>query len=177
MSSHQTPSSAPGAQASELLLQKRQSVADRLGMSSAALHRFFNRAINRLLAEERLTCKQFILMHQIQTFGPMAQGELAELLGIEAQTLVKQLDAMERDGWVRRAPDVLDRRIKRVEIAGPQKKMARAQDKFRQLQLASLEDFSEEELDTYLRLHQKMSASLTAFAQKLETQDLSGKSD
>lgn len=170
MSPDTLPKPSPGTPANQSLQEKRHAVAESLGASSAALHRFFTRAVNRLLADEHLTCKQFLLMHQIQTFGPMAQGELAELLGIEAQTLVKQIDAMERDGWVRRVPDQVDRRVKRVELVAPPERMGRALGKFRQLQLASLDNFNEEELETFLRLHQKMSASLTAFSQKLEAQ-------
>lgn len=44
------------------------------------------------------------------------QTRLAERLGIEAPTLVRLLDRMESQGWVRRLPDPTDRRSKRVEL-------------------------------------------------------------
>ena len=44
----------------------------------------------------------------------MAQGELAEVMGIEAATLVRLLDRLEADGWILRQMDPEDRRSNHV---------------------------------------------------------------
>lgn len=46
----------------------------------------------------------------------LVQRELAERIGIEGPTLVRLLDAMERDGWVIRVPSPNDRRQKVVKV-------------------------------------------------------------
>lgn len=47
---------------------------------------------------------------------PMSQRELALRMDIEGATLVRIIDALERDGWVRRRVSPLDRRIKLVSM-------------------------------------------------------------
>ncbi|MCK9241100.1 MarR family transcriptional regulator [Desulfocurvus sp.] len=47
---------------------------------------------------------------------PMSQKELALRMDIEGATLVRIIDALERDGWVRRRVSPLDRRIKLVSM-------------------------------------------------------------
>ncbi len=51
-------------------------------------------------------------------FRPMGlpQGRVAELLGVEGPTLVRLLDRMEKEGWVRRQPSETDRRVKLVAL-------------------------------------------------------------
>lgn len=47
---------------------------------------------------------------------PLSQKELAAEIGIEGPTLVRILDGMERDGWVRRQVSDKDRRVKQVIV-------------------------------------------------------------
>ncbi|HZP28640.1 MAG TPA: MarR family winged helix-turn-helix transcriptional regulator [Acidimicrobiia bacterium] len=54
-----------------------------------------------------------LLRHAIQADGP-SQRELAELMRIEAPTLVRHLDKLEEQGLVERRRDERDRRIVRV---------------------------------------------------------------
>lgn len=54
--------------------------------------------------------------------GVLTQRELAERLGIEGPTLVRQLDRLEQHGLIERCPVAADRRAKHVrltETAGP----------------------------------------------------------
>jgi MarR family transcriptional regulator for hemolysin len=46
----------------------------------------------------------------------LTQKELAERLGIEGPTLVRQLDDLERRGLIERRPASMDRRAKRVRV-------------------------------------------------------------
>jgi len=48
--------------------------------------------------------------------GPLSQKELAAEIGIEGPTLVRILDGMERDGWVRRRVSDKDRRVKLIDV-------------------------------------------------------------
>ena len=52
------------------------------------------------------------------------QTALADRLGIESPTLVRLLDRMEEQGWVRRVPDPKDRRSKRVELTSASLELA-----------------------------------------------------
>ena len=54
-----------------------------------------------------------LLKHAIETEGP-SQRELADLMRIEAPTLVRHLDKLEEQGLVERRRDERDRRIVRV---------------------------------------------------------------
>ena len=47
---------------------------------------------------------------------PMSQRALADLVGVEGPSMVSMLDRLERDGFVARAPSVLDRRVKLVQL-------------------------------------------------------------
>jgi DNA-binding MarR family transcriptional regulator len=46
----------------------------------------------------------------------LAQRELADLMGIEAPTMARHIDRLERDGIVTRARDEADRRVLRVRL-------------------------------------------------------------
>lgn len=59
---------------------------------------------------------------QCRLLGCLARNEginqagLAELLEVKPMTLVRQIDRMERDGWVERRPDAADRRARRLML-------------------------------------------------------------
>jgi MarR family transcriptional regulator, transcriptional regulator for hemolysin len=44
------------------------------------------------------------------------QAGLAELLEVKPMTLLRQIDRMERDGWIERRPDASDRRARRLVL-------------------------------------------------------------
>lgn len=62
-----------------------------------------------------LTSAQWRMLFLVcKTEGGAAQSHFAERLDIEPITVSRQLDKMEAQGWVTRAPDPADRRIRRV---------------------------------------------------------------
>lgn len=133
----------------------------RIGANGAALHRFFTRALHRALSGDGLTHLQFLAIYHIHTNdAPLSQGVLAEHLAIEGQTFVRMLDAMEKQGWVRRVPDAVDRRVKRIALAAPPARLEHVFNKFRELQLAAFADFTAEELETFSRLQGKLTTGL-----------------
>jgi MarR family transcriptional regulator for hemolysin len=67
----------------------------------------------RLRAVDGSLWMWLLLRHAIHTDGP-SQRELAELMRIEAPTLVRHLDKLEEQGLVERRRDDTDRRVVRV---------------------------------------------------------------
>jgi len=66
-------------------------------------------------AEFNLTSAQWRMLFLVcKTEGGAAQSRFAEVLDIEPISVSRQLDRMEAQGWVTRAPDLHDRRIRRV---------------------------------------------------------------
>lgn len=62
-----------------------------------------------------------VLAHLARREG-VKQAELAETLDVQPITLARQIDRLERGGWVRRCADPVDRRVRRLylsELAGP----------------------------------------------------------
>jgi MarR family transcriptional regulator for hemolysin len=47
---------------------------------------------------------------------PLTQSDIAELLGIEAPTVVRLLDRLAEDGWLERRPCATDRRVRHVHL-------------------------------------------------------------
>lgn len=67
-------------------------------------------------ALERVTVPQFRVLVLLGSLGPQRVGALAELLEVVPSTATRVLDRLERDGWVRRASNVEDRREVAVEL-------------------------------------------------------------
>jgi DNA-binding MarR family transcriptional regulator len=65
------------------------------------------------LAGLGLTHAGLIVLHLLDT-GPVAQVRLAELARVEAQTMSRTVDRLERAGFVDRHPDAADRRRRLV---------------------------------------------------------------
>jgi MarR family transcriptional regulator, transcriptional regulator for hemolysin len=76
-------------------------------ISRRYVHRFEERA--RAL---RLTLPQCRVLVQLSMREGVSQAELADLADLEPMTLVRVLDRMEADGWVKRCSDPSDRRAR-----------------------------------------------------------------
>lgn len=66
------------------------------------------------LAELGLTHAGLIVLHLLDV-GPASQVALAGLARVEAQTMSRTIDRLEREGFVERHPDAADRRRRVVE--------------------------------------------------------------
>lgn len=77
---------------------------------------FYQDALNQELIPYGITFRQFQVIGWLVYEGPLSQVELAERMMIEPPTLVRILDRMERDGWIKRESDPDDRRRKVVQI-------------------------------------------------------------
>ncbi len=76
----------------------------------------YQRRLDKELAPLGITFRQFQVLGWLVYAGPLSQGELAERMMIEPPTLVRILDRMEGQGWVRRNASETDRRRKQLEV-------------------------------------------------------------
>ena len=87
---------------------------------SSALHtsaRLWRLALDKRLKHLGIGQSGWMTIAMIAKSGePMSQRALADLVGVEGPSMVSMLDRLERDGFVARAPSVLDRRVKLVQL-------------------------------------------------------------
>jgi len=72
------------------------------------------RAMNDELAALGITYRQWEVLAWISASQELSQAALADLMVIEAPTLVGVLDRMERDGWIVRVHSPTDRRKNQI---------------------------------------------------------------
>lgn len=73
--------------------------------------------LDRRLRDLGLSTTQWHALVEVsRTDAPLSQNELATLVGIENTSLVKLLDKLEKQGFIRRIADAKDRRVKRIEL-------------------------------------------------------------
>ena len=89
------------------------------------LARYLSRHYDAELAKAGLKTTQFSLLTHLLKLGPVAPGELARRMGLEASTLTRNLEPMLASGWLVRepGPDARSRRI-RITEAGAAKQSA-----------------------------------------------------
>lgn len=86
-----------------------------VGCWIALTNQALRRAVAARLADEEITLRQWEVLACLALKGEdVPQVELAEMLGIEAPTLVGVLSRMERDGWLTRECCDQDRRRKLI---------------------------------------------------------------
>lgn len=144
-------------------LEQRLESARTLNMSGAQAHRVFMKLLNKRLAGFGVTPLQFFVLHQVHGFGPLAQSDIADFLAIESQTVVRLLDDMERNGWVRRVPDTRDRRVKRIHLADHER-TDELLALFNELNAEALSEFSNEEMQRFVALQKKFVDGLARLA-------------
>jgi DNA-binding MarR family transcriptional regulator len=74
------------------------------------------RRLLEALAEHNLRLPHFGVLTALSDFGPLAQHELADRLGLNRSHLVGYLDDIEQQGFVQRVRDREDRRRQRVAL-------------------------------------------------------------
>ena len=84
----------------------------------AVIHRRWRARLDERLRQTGLTQSRWQLLLAVsKADGGLLQHELAERVGIDASTLVRQLDVLQRDGLIVREPVAGDRRAKLVQLA------------------------------------------------------------
>lgn len=91
-----------------------------LGSALMRVARCWRREIDRTLQSHGLS--QTMVMPLIvlnRAGGPVRQGLIADEIGVEGPSLVRVIDALERDGLISRVCDLSDRRAKMVALTAP----------------------------------------------------------
>jgi DNA-binding MarR family transcriptional regulator len=78
--------------------------------------RIGHRALGAALAEHDLRLPHFAVLAGLSDFGPLAQHDLADCLGLQRPHLVGYIDLLQRQGLVQRERDPQDRRRQRVAL-------------------------------------------------------------
>jgi DNA-binding MarR family transcriptional regulator len=67
-------------------------------------------------AEVGLAGSDFQAANLLDVDGPMTSGELAHRLALSTSAVTRLVDRLVAAGWVRRVPDLTDRRVSRIEL-------------------------------------------------------------
>jgi len=85
---------------------------DALGEFYVGIHR----AMDRLMKANGASFARTKLLLYIKRNGAMRAIDISEAFGHAPRTTTEAIDGLERDGLVRRDPDPLDRRAKRISV-------------------------------------------------------------
>jgi MarR family transcriptional regulator, transcriptional regulator for hemolysin len=101
-----------------------------------------------------------VLLH-ISRQDAITHRELAERLGIEAPTLVRLIDRMEKEGLLMRRASETDRRVKHLHLTvSGHKEVERIWASATNLRREILSEISKKDIDTTLEVLQKIRAKL-----------------
>ena len=93
------------------------SAQEQLGFTLGETYRLWRGLLDKRLHPLGLSqASWLVLLHLSRRGDGKVQKELAEWLGIEGPTLVRQLDRMAKDGWIERRESAHDRRAKTVHL-------------------------------------------------------------
>jgi len=106
------------------------------------------------------------LLRQMADSGPLRPGELAALLGVEASHVTRQVQRLEKAGYVTRVPDPDDHRAQRVQLtfAGLEAVDRIREASYRGMQMA-LGHWSPDELHQLATLFRRMVGDLLSQAE------------
>jgi DNA-binding MarR family transcriptional regulator len=74
------------------------------------------RTVNARFQHTGLSVARLRVLYTLATGGPVRMGELSQCVDVAARTMTSTVEAMERDGLVRRAPDPADGRATVVHL-------------------------------------------------------------
>jgi DNA-binding MarR family transcriptional regulator len=92
--------------------------APSLGMLITMVRSEIVRAIEAELASQGLDLSftQYLILKKSQQLGAVSATELARAVELDGGAMTRQLDQLERKGYLRRSPHELDRRALRIEL-------------------------------------------------------------
>jgi MarR family transcriptional regulator for hemolysin len=108
-----------------------------------------------------------ILLHLLMQGQEMGQDQLVEQLDISKPAVSRALDSLEKKGYISREQNPNDRRAYRVLLSSQAREIApTVEQAYNQLYAVALQGISPEELNTFIKLFQRMSEN---FHNKMET--------
>ncbi len=96
------------------LSSPKESIGVLLGLVRAELVRAIENEIASKGMDLRYT--QFLILKRLSYMGPMSATELSRAVELDAGAMTRQLDQLERKGYLRRRPHEQDRRALRIEL-------------------------------------------------------------
>lgn len=93
-------------------ITEKEQLFDEMAAFNRKLRSFFDARV----AQKGLTLARARTLFALSRRGSLTQKELAEELEIETPTLVRLLDAMEKQKLIERRSDEIDRRAKRIHM-------------------------------------------------------------
>lgn len=115
--------------------------------------RLFARAIDQRLKAAGFSSGHMPVLFALGDGQALSQKALAEIAAIEQPTMAATLSRMERDGLIRRAPDPADGRSMLISLTPPAlKKAATVRAAVAEINEAALQDMTQAERETFLRL-------------------------
>ena len=136
------------------------------------LRRFYTRThqrLDRIMREQGVSFSRTKLLLFIE-HSPVRSTDIAEMFGHTPRTVTEAIDALERDGLVRRDPDPNDRRAKRVSITAAGVAAIRGSEPSRHAFLADLFGvLDEDEIDMLARLLGKLNARFEGLGEPAAT--------
>lgn len=92
--------------------------ANSLGVLLAMVRSEVRRALEAEFAEQKvdLSFTQYLILKKAQQLGAVSATELARAVELDGGAMTRQLDHLERKGYLRRTPHALDRRALRIEL-------------------------------------------------------------
>ncbi|MGY3725226.1 DNA-binding transcriptional regulator, MarR family [Granulicatella balaenopterae] len=113
--------------------------------------------LERRLAPYHVTRAQWTTLYYIRINSQISQKKLASLLSIKESSVVRQLDKMEKAGWIKRVTCSTDRRTKCLSLTDTglqiELEMEEVVSDFKN---AVVEDIPEEDLTVFKNVLQKM---------------------
>jgi MarR family transcriptional regulator for hemolysin len=109
--------------------------------------------LDRRLRPLGFSHSRWLLLLHLSRHDGCTHCELAQHMGIEAATLVKQVDHMELEGLLKRCTSETDRRVKHLQLSAAGKKaVERIRSNASELRHEILGEFSKEEISTTIKV-------------------------
>lgn len=89
---------------------------DEFALHLGRVSRRWRARLDERLRHLGLTQARWVALLLLSKAGPVSQRELADLVGIEGPTLVRQLDNLEEQGLIERRANGVDRRVKELHL-------------------------------------------------------------
>lgn len=96
------------------LATPKESLGILLGLVRAEIVRAMEAELATRNVDLRFT--QFLILKRLARLGPMSATELARSVELDGGAMTRQLDQLERKGYLRRCPHEQDRRALRIEL-------------------------------------------------------------
>ncbi len=118
--------------------------------------------LDRRLRPEGFSHSRWLLLLHLSRHDGCTHCELAQHMGIEAATLVKQVDHMEQEGLLKRCTSETDRRVKHLFLSAAGKKaVEHIRSRAAELRKEILAGSSKEEIATTIGVLQNIRDKLT----------------